>query len=33
MDGMGQGIWDGLRQQIYLGDESFAESIQAEGAR
>ena len=28
-DGVGQGIWDGLHQQIYLGDEAFVERMQA----
>jgi len=29
-DGVGQGIWEGLRQQIYLGGEAFVERMQAE---
>ena len=29
LEGMGQCIWGGLRQQIYLGDERFVERIQA----
>ncbi len=29
LEGMGQCIWDRLRQQIYLGDETFVERIQA----
>ena len=28
-DGVGQGIWEGLRQQIYLGGEAFVERMQA----
>ncbi len=28
-DGVGRGIWDGLRQQIYLGGEAFVERMQA----
>jgi DNA-directed RNA polymerase specialized sigma24 family protein len=26
---VGRGIWEGLRQQIYLGDEAFVEAMQA----
>jgi REP element-mobilizing transposase RayT len=29
LDGVGQGLWDGLRQQIYLGDDAFVERMQA----
>ena len=29
LDGVGQRIWGGLRQQIYLGDERFVERMQA----
>ena len=29
LDGVGRGIWEGLRQQIYLGDEAFVERTQA----
>jgi REP element-mobilizing transposase RayT len=29
-EGVGQDIWAGLRQQIYLGDEAFVERVQAE---
>ena len=29
LDGVGQGIWEGLRQQIYLGDEKFVDRMQA----
>ena len=29
LKGVGQGVWEGLRQQIYLGDESFVEDMQA----
>ncbi|MCU7927932.1 MAG: transposase [Candidatus Thiodiazotropha sp. (ex Dulcina madagascariensis)] len=29
LDGAGQDIWKGLRQQIYLGDERFVEKMQA----
>ena len=29
MDGVGQGIWEKLRQQIYLGGEDFVERMQA----
>ncbi len=29
LEGVGQSIWEGLRQQIYLGDETFVERIQA----
>ena len=29
LDGRGGGIWEDLRQQIYLGDESFVERMQA----
>ena len=28
LDGVGRGIWEGLRQQIYLGDEAFVERMQ-----
>ncbi|MCP5419013.1 MAG: transposase [Gammaproteobacteria bacterium] len=28
-DGMGEAVWDKLRQQIYLGDESFVEKMQS----
>jgi putative transposase len=28
-DGIGQGIWEGLRQQIYFGDEAFVEKMQS----
>ncbi len=28
-DGVGRGIWDGLRRQIYLGSEAFVERMQA----
>ncbi len=28
-DGVGQGIWEGLQQQIYLGGEAFVERMQA----
>ncbi len=28
LDGVGQSIWKGLRQQIYLGDEAFVERMQ-----
>ena len=28
-DGVGRGIWEGLHQQIYLGDEAFVERMQA----
>jgi len=28
LDGVGRGIWEGLRQQIYLGDEEFVERMQ-----
>ncbi len=28
-DGVGRDIWDGLRQQIYLGSEAFVERMQA----
>ena len=30
LDGVGRGLWEGLRQQIYLGDEAFVERMQAE---
>jgi hypothetical protein len=29
-DGVGQSIWEGLRQQIYLGGEAFVERMQTE---
>lgn len=29
LDGVGQGLWDGLRQQIYLGGDTFVERMQA----
>ncbi len=29
LDGVGQSIWSGLHQQIYLGDEAFVERMQA----
>ena len=29
LDGVGQGIWQGLCQQIYLGSEAFVEKMQA----
>ncbi len=29
LDGLGKGIWDGLRQQIYLGDDAFVEKMLA----
>jgi REP element-mobilizing transposase RayT len=29
LDGEGRSIWEGLRQQIYLGDEAFVERMQA----
>ena len=29
LDGLGKGIWEGLRQQIFLGDEAFVERMQA----
>ena len=29
LDGVGQNIWQGLRQQIYLGDEAFVEKMQS----
>jgi putative transposase len=29
--GVGQRIWDGLRQQIYLGDDAFVTRMQAKG--
>lgn len=29
LDGIGQSIWEGLRQQIYLGDEAFVERMQS----
>ena len=28
-EGVGKGIWEGLRQQIYLGDAAFVERMQA----
>lgn len=28
-EGIGQTVWDGLRQQIYLGDQAFVERMQA----
>lgn len=28
LDGVGQSIWEGLRQQIYLGDAAFVERMQ-----
>ena len=28
LEGVGQGIWEGLRQQIYLGDEAFVKRMQ-----
>lgn len=28
LEGLGQDIWEGLRQQIYLGDEKFVERMQ-----
>jgi REP element-mobilizing transposase RayT len=29
LDGIGQGVWHGLRQQIYLGDDAFVARMQA----
>ena len=29
LDGLGKGIWERLRQQIFLGDEAFVERMQA----
>lgn len=29
LEGVGRGIWEGLRQQIYLGDEAFVKRMQA----
>lgn len=29
LDGMGRDLWEGLRQQIYLGDDTFVERMQA----
>ncbi len=29
LDGVGRSIWQGLRQQIYLGDEAFVERMQS----
>jgi putative transposase len=29
LNGVGKGIWGGLRQQIYLGDETFVQRMQA----
>ncbi len=31
-EGIGKSIWDGLRQQIYLGDDAFVQRMQAKGA-
>jgi REP element-mobilizing transposase RayT len=28
-EGMGKSVWDGLRQQIYLGDDAFVQRMQA----
>ncbi len=30
LEGVGKGIWEGLRQQIYLGDEAFVKRMQVE---
>ena len=29
LDGVGQGLWEGLRQQIYLGSDAFVQRMQA----
>ena len=31
-EGIGQRIWEGLRQQIYLGDEAFVQRMQSRAA-
>jgi REP element-mobilizing transposase RayT len=30
LEGVGQDIWEGLRQQVFLGDETFVERMQAQ---